>query len=498
MHKDIYSWLYTNISQYIPKIWLLWIFTIIIFFQSAQANEAPELPLLGDAASGTISPEKEYRLGRAWLKSLRHQMPILYDPLINEYVEHLLYKLAEHSELQDHRLELVIVKNQTLNAFAVPGGIVGINAGLFINANTEAEFASVISHELAHLSQRHYARNVEAAQRNKVPSMAALLASIIIAATAGADTGMAVIATSQAAILQKQLRFSRQNEQEADRIGIRTLVKAGMNPNAMASMFEQMLMKQRLLGARPPEFLLTHPITESRIADSKNRASQYKIIKPQVHNVEYYLMRNRVILQFSKSAQYAIKHFQNQLNHLDPIQAEAAKYGLALAYNKAHKHQQARSTIMSLLNLKPNNITYIVSYAEINQNPEELKPTEQLLRKHLVLNPNNFPISMLLAKNLRLQQRYHQSNMILKELSHKHLQNPKIWYELAETLGLEGDIIGVHQARAEYFILTGAIKKAEEQLKYARKKAGNNYQMTSILDQRVKELHRYQKDLKEL
>lgn len=462
------------------------------FVTIATANE---LPTLGDAASGTVSPEKEHRLGRAWLKALRSRTPIMTDPLVHDYVEYLLYRLAEHSQLQDRRLELVVIESPVLNAFAVPGGIVGVNAGLFINAQTEQEFSSVLAHELAHLSQRHYSRTVDEAKRKQIPSMAALLASIVIAATAGGEAGMAAITATQAAVLQGQLRFSRQNEQEADRIGLKTMVNAGMDPNAMARMFERMLATQRLLGSRPPEFLLTHPVTESRVADARSRARHYS--KGDYRDsLEYYLIRNRILLLFEKTAGLSIKQFEAELDNPDPNQALSARYGLALAYHAAGQEEKANQTLKPLLENDPNRISYVIAYAEINQNAAHLKQVEQLLKQHLKISPNNHPLSLFLAKNLNLQQRYKESEEVLLQLSKLRPNDPNIWYELAEVQGLSGNILGVHQARAEYFILTGHLERATEQLEFARIKAGGNYQLTAKIDQRIRDIRDYQEELK--
>lgn len=481
------------------KFFLRYIFTPIIFlvvlhwpYAFAYANN---LPSLGDAASATVSQEKEHRLGRAWLKALRSRTPIMSDPLIHDYVEYLLYRLAEHSELRDRRLELVVIKSPALNAFAVPGGVVGVNAGLFINANSEQEFASVVAHELAHLSQRHYSRNVEEAKRKQIPSMAALLASVVIAAAAGGEAGMAAITATQAVILDGQLRFSRQNEQEADRIGLKTLVNAGMDPNAMAKMFERMLAAQRLLGSRPPEFLLTHPVTESRVSDARNRAAQFNAVDYQ-ENIEYYLMKNRILLKFGESAGKSIKHFESELDNPDSMRADAARYGLALAYKAANLPQEANQTLAPLLEKDPRRISYLFAHAEINLHPEKLPDVERLLRKHLEISPNNHPLSVALAKNLNLQQKYKESESLLIQLSKNRPNDPNIWYELAEIHGLSGNILGVHQARAEYFILTGNMDRAAEQLEFARIKAGGNYQLTAKIDQRLRDVQNYALELK--
>ena len=199
----------------------------------AQPALADDLPSLGDSSSSIVSPEQEHQLGRAWLSILRGQVRQLEDPLLKDYVERSVYRLAETSQLNDRRLEFILLASPQLNAFAAPGGIIGINGGLFLHAQTEAEYASVLAHELAHLSQRHFARGLEAQKRMQIPLMAAMLAGVIAAAAGGGDLGMAALASTQAAAIQEQRRFSRQNEQEADRIGLINLSKAGFDPRAM-------------------------------------------------------------------------------------------------------------------------------------------------------------------------------------------------------------------------------------------------------------------------
>ncbi|NLD00164.1 MAG: M48 family metalloprotease, partial [Gammaproteobacteria bacterium] len=165
-----------------------------------------DLPSLGDSSSAIISPEQEHQLGRAWLSILRGQVRQLEDPLLKDYVESSVYRLAETSQLNDRRLEFILLASPQLNAFAAPGGIVGVNGGLLLHAHTEAEYASVMAHELAHLSQRHFARGLEAQKRLQVPLMAAMLAGVIAAAAGGGDLGMAAIASTQAAAIQEQRR----------------------------------------------------------------------------------------------------------------------------------------------------------------------------------------------------------------------------------------------------------------------------------------------------
>ena len=272
---------------------------------------AAPLPDLGDASSAIVSPDQEYRLGRAWLRQLRAQVPLIHDPLIYDYLYNLVYRLASASDIERPDIALVVINNAAINAFAVPGGVMGLNGGLLLNARTEDEVGGVIAHELAHLSQRHFARGVERSQQNSWAGLAALLASIAIAATAGGEAGMAALATTQAASIDAQLRFSRANEQEADRIGMQTLVRADMNPAAMADFFEALQRSMRYYGDLPPEFLLTHPVTESRITDARARAAQLPA-KPSSDSLEFHLMKMRVEVEFTRDASAKISDLENQ------------------------------------------------------------------------------------------------------------------------------------------------------------------------------------------
>ena len=297
---------------------------------ASPALTASDLPSLGDSSSSIVSPQQEHQLGRAWLSMLRGQIAQLSDPILKDFVETSVYRLAETSQLQDRRLEFILLDSPQLNAFAAPGGIIGVNGGLFLNARSEAEYASVMAHELAHLSQRHFARGIEAQQRMQIPMMAAMLAGIVAAAAGAGDAGIAAIASTQAAAIQEARRFSRQNEQEADRIGIINLEKAGYDPRAMPSMFER-LMRQYRYDRKPPEFLLTHPVTESRIADTRNRAEQFAG-NGRSDSLLYQLMRARVQLHYENTPGLAAKRFRAMLDSNPRL--EAAHYGLVIAHIK--------------------------------------------------------------------------------------------------------------------------------------------------------------------
>ncbi len=460
----------------------------------ALPGHADDLPSLGDASSAIVSPQQEHQLGRAWLSLLRGNVNQLNDPQLKDYVETSVYRLAETSQLQDRRLEFILIDSRELNAFAAPGGIVGVNGGLFLNAQTEGEYASVLAHELAHLSQRHFARGVEAQQRMQLPMMAALLAGIVLAASGGGDAGMAAIAGTQAAAIQEQRRFSRQNEQEADRIGIQNLEKAGFDPRTMPTMFER-LMRQYRYDAKPPEFLLTHPVTESRIADTRNRAEQAP--KGGVEDsLRYQLIRARVALTYEGTPGLAAKRFRAQLDENPKL--DAARYGLALAQIKGGQLNEARENLKPLLAKATNDLTYNLAQIDLEITNNRLADAQQRIERMRGLYPSSYPLQQVRADLLLKQSRPAESEKVLEALLKSRPYDPDVWYDIAEARGLSGNTIGLHQARAEYFALVGDFDQAIQQLDFAKRRAGNNFQLASRIDARQRDMLEQQRMVKEM
>ncbi|NQD95676.1 M48 family metallopeptidase [Pseudomonas sp. CrR25] len=445
---------------------------------------ASDLPSLGDASSAIVSPQQEHQLGRAWLSLLRGQVNQLPDPQLKDFVESSVYRLGETSQLQDRRLEFVLLDSPQINAFAAPGGIIGVNGGLFLYAQTEAEYASVMAHELAHLSQRHFARGLEAQQRMQVPLMAAMLAGIVAAAAGAGDAGIAAIASTQAAAIQEQRRFSRQNEQEADRIGLVNLEKAGYDPRAMPSMFERLMRRYRY-DRMPPEFLLTHPVSESRIADTRNRAEQYQAGGAQ-DSLRYQLMRARVQLVYEDTPGLAAKRFRAMLEESPTL--DAARYGLALAQIKSGQLKQAGESLHPLLQKAPNDVTYNLAQVELDVAARQLPDAQQRIERLQGLYPGNYPLQQARADLLLKQGRIQEAERALDELLKTRPKDPDIWYLVAEVRGLSGNTVGLHQARAEFFALVGDYDQAIEQLDFAKRRATNNFQLASRIDARQREL----------
>lgn len=457
-----------------------------LFNISAATGDELKLPNLGESSTSLFSPEQEYQLGRAWLRAFRSQAPTLDDPLLQDYLEDVIYRLVTHSQLQDRRIEVVIVDNPVINAFAVPGGVIGVHTGLLLYAQSEDELATVLAHEIAHLSQRHFSRRLEQQQAMQPLTLAGMLASAVLIATTG-GAGLAAMTATQAAALDAQLRYSRAAEQEADRIGMQTMVEADMDPHAAPAMFERMLQGSRYSSAnRVPEFMRTHPLSESRISDTRNRARQYPV-KQSEPSLSYHLMRARMQVHHADTPQRAAAMFAASLTGT-PISAEANRYGLVLALTQSGRPADAQRELEQLLEEHPNRVEYIIAQADLDLSIGEAQSATRILQRELQLYPGNHALTMAYARALMANDQAHIAEEVLLEQSHLRPDDPGLWYLLAEVQGLSGNIVGLHQARAEYFILNGVLDEAERQLRYAMELAKNDYHTSAKISQRQRDI----------
>ncbi len=448
---------------------LLLLSLLLVLASPGALAQGDNLPGFGEG--NAVSLNQEYFLGRAWLMAFRRQAPILDDAVLQDYVETLVFRLASTSQLRERRLIVVLVENRTINAFAVPGGIVGVHNGLISKAQNEAQFASVLTHELAHLSQRHFARGLEAQKKAEAAGIAGLLGGLVMIAAGAGDAGMASVMGGQAAAQDSSLRYSRQFEQEADRVGMQNQANAGLDPGGAAGMFTVMQEDSRRYGSRPPEFLLTHPLTETRIADAKNRATTYPR-RIYEDNPGFQLMRARVDLSFIADNKKAVEEFRRRRAQ-GGRNAVAAQYGLILALTQDGNFSEARELLKPMREFAPNNIVYGIAEAEIDIAAKRYDTAIRLLDNILSLSPDNHPTTMTLGRAYFEAGYFEKADKLLARHARRHPGDANLWYLLAEVQGKGGNILGLHQSRAEYFMLNGAMKQAIEQLNYALPLATN-------------------------
>lgn len=452
----------------------------------AQSQDST-LPSIGGAGGGLISEQQEAEIGRQVMVSIRRSAPQISDPLVYDYLHDVTYRLVPSAPLKNRDLTLAIIDSPDINAFAVPGSIVGINGGLVLNARSEQQFASVLAHELAHLSQRHFARRMEQQETSAPLAIAGMLAGIVLSAVTQSDIGIAAIAGTQALSIQNMLAYSRAHEQEADRVGMDILADAGMDPRGMPEMFEIMMRQNRLQGNRVPEYLSTHPLTQSRVSDTRNRAEQYPVREVQ-DTQEYHLIRSRLQVHYARSAKVAVDTFQDYLDRSDTEKTDAIRYGLAAAHLRNNDPGSAITVLEKLLDNNPGRITYVVTLAEALIKQDNLDEARSRLQNALERNPGNYPITYRLAQVETAEGNGEAAADYLKRLTRERPNQENLWSLLAEAEGMARNIVGVHRARAEYEALMGDLEAAQRQLRQAQEKLPAGAPMRQVVTERLTEI----------
>ncbi|TDT42961.1 putative Zn-dependent protease [Halospina denitrificans] len=447
-----------------------------------------ELPTLG--GSGLLAEQQEEEIGQRVLVQLRRNAPLLSDPVLTEYLENTLYQIIPHAPMEDRSISIVAIDDPSLNAFAVPGNVVGVHAGLFLSAQSEHEFAAVMAHEIAHLSQRHYARRLEQQERSTPLTIAGILAGIILTAATGSQAGIATIAGTQALAIDTMLRHSRAHEQEADRLGLELLAEAGYDPAGMPAMFERMLRQARLQGNRPPEYLSTHPLTESRVSDTRARVKDYRDQESYGEDLAYHLVRNRLRVRYTNDLGNAEGLFRQQFEKSEGQARAAARYGLAYTLIEAGRPDEAIPHLEALL---ADNEGYIIYAAELGRALRESgdhRKAITLLEKHLERNPGNLTLSRTLADTHMEANDPDRAARLYERIAQEYGDDPTLWKDLAEAHGRAGNVIEVHRARGERSLLLGDPRVAVREFRQALDRAGSSHTRIEVLRERLEEANR--------
>ena len=464
----------------------LYIICAFILVHNAFSQEVSSkeiiLPELGDRVSGAVSAAQERAIGEIVLEQIYSQAPLISDPLLFDYTEHLIYRLSEYSQVNDRYFNVLLIDDSSLNAFAAPGGIIGVNGGLFLNADNEGQFASVIAHELAHLSQRHFARNVLKSQDSNLASALVMVSSIAIALISNNPNAISV---GPAFLQQQNLRYSRLFEKEADRVGFANLVKAGYNPKSMGEMFENMNDIRRLSGDLPPEFLLTHPLSSSRISDAFNAAEGISEEGKKSDSLEFGLMKARLEVYYEKIPANALRSFQAKVNE-NP--SDANIYGLALAHEKNNNFDESLSLLNNLIQKYPKNLVINTTKVDVLLSNDEFSRALILVDRFLEISPKNYPLSISKSKVLLAMERYFESEEIIRDQLLRRNDDPELWLLLSEIQRTSQNIIGYHQSRAEYFLLLGQDEQALNQLEFALQLTQNNFQVSESIMNKIVEI----------
>ncbi len=416
------------------------------------------LPEIGTAAAATLSVKKEMEYGDAYMRLLRASRPLVYDPLLSEYIHTLGTKLLSKAQDVKTPFSFFLVQDKSINAFAFFGGHIGIHTGLFFHAQTQGELASVLAHEIAHLTQRHLARAMEAQAKQSPLAMAALIGSIMLS-IAAPQAGIAAIQATAAANMQSQINYTRSNEQEADRIGINILSRAGFDTYGMHRFFERMATEFRFTTT-PPPFLLTHPLPTSRITEARTRAQQYPK-KTDLYSLNYALARSRVIARYSYlGPTKGLNWFNVELKTALPNEVAALNYGKALIYLDNQQFEKAEKILNPLLKKDPQNLYYLDAYTDLDLNQNKFKTAILRLKKALEMKPNNAVLSLNLNYALIKEGKFKEAINNLHRFTHQNPSDINGWSMLQEAYDKDKNRHGALMAQGEIFALQAHWKKA--------------------------------------
>ncbi|RZO12471.1 MAG: M48 family peptidase [SAR86 cluster bacterium] len=462
----------------IQRSFFLFLFiSLLVFSQEKDLN----LPNLGDRVSGVISLEQERILGQGFLEQVYAQAPLINDPIIQEYTELLIYKLSETSQVKDRQFTIVLIDEKSLNAFAAPGGVIGVNGGLFLNAGNEAQLASVLGHELAHLSQRHFARNVLRGRDTNLASSLVMVSAIALAIISNNPTAFI---TGPAALQQQQLRYSRIFEREADRYGFNNLIAAGYDPAGMGQMFENMAKVRKLAGDNPPEFLLTHPITSSRVSDAFNAADQIEFTGGKKNTINFEFIKGRLKARYnSLSPQAAVRYFKKLY---EDTPSNENKYAYISALQSNGQTDQALNVMNEILKKFPKNLILNTTKSEILLSGQRLSNAQKNIEQVLNISPGNYPASIMKAKILSSKKEFIKAEEILRDLLISKNRDPGLWMQLSEVQRAGKNIVGYHLSRGEYYTLIGDFDNALNQFQFALSLSGNSFQTSETIMTKIK------------
>ena len=448
----------------------------------ARPAFALELPDLGESARVGFSETREINLGREIMRQIRGDRTFLDDAEINEYLNALGDRLVAASPEPTRRFEFFAVRDASINAFALPGGFIGVHTGLIAATRGESELAGVLAHEIAHVSQNHIARIVDVHRNTALTSLAAL-AVAILAARSNSQVAEAALATAQAASLQTQLDFTREHEREADRVGLNILRQAAFAPAGMASFFERLQQAGRHHESQAPAYLRTHPLTFERIADMQNRIASLPY-RQHEDSLEYLLVRARVQALGEDPAQ-ARARFAAAL--AERPEAIDLRYGLALASLRAGRRAEATAAIAPLVGQTRSAMiaTLAAEVALARQQPEEAL---RIHRAALTRYGSDRPLALAHAHLLIDAGQPAAALAFIEEKRPFWPEDPALQRAQARALLALGRRAEGHLAEAEAQLLLDQPARAMEQLQQARRAGDGDFFTLSRIDARMREL----------
>jgi beta-barrel assembly-enhancing protease len=454
-------------------------------------GHAAELPDFGSPADAALSKSREAQIGRNVMLQLRNAGVVVDDPFLEAYLGSVSSRLATHVNNGDFNFNLFVVQDDSINAFALPGGYIGVNSGLLLASETESELAGVLAHEISHVTQRHIARGAYDNQRTSIMSMAAMLAALVLGAAAdmSGDAMTGIVSASQGLAAQRQINYTRANEHEADRVGIQLLSDAGFDPYGMSSFFEKL--SRRYGGSSPyvPELLRTHPVSSERVAEARDRARQLPATS-HTSSPQFALAKSRLIALTAATPEEAFASFRDKLGSDLPED----RYGLALASMRMSLHDNAEALFRGLIEDYPNTMAFRVGQAEAMAASGATQPALALYADAIRLFPRNVPLTISYAETLIAAGKPAEAHELLLDLLNNVPPTAPQLRLIARAANAEGDVANAYFYMSYYYAAIGNLPLAIGQVRMALETPSSNDVDRARFRSRLEQLIEYLPD----
>jgi beta-barrel assembly-enhancing protease len=453
-------------------------------------SDTPALPDIGTSADQVLSLHEEAQIGREFMRKLRQSGMLLDDPAVDSYLNHLGYKLVAHSDTPTQKFTFFAIKDNSINAFAVPGGYIGLNSGLLLRARRESELAAVMAHEIAHVTQRHIARMTEGQGKLSLPMIAAMIAAAALGATTNnPELAHAAIATLSAGSIQMQIDFTRHHEKEADRVGMQILAGAGFDPRSMADFFMQLQNASRYYDGAYPDFLRTHPVTTDRIAETRERAERYEPMAQPQENALFHLMRAQVLTQSRDNPTQLFKELESALAQGHYQDERALRYGLVMSALAAQRPQEVHPHLTWLRTHDGERVLYHIAAMRLAKLEQNETQALEIGAHAYTLYPGDRLLALSYARLLLDKpdnERATRARQVLESAPHTDL--PDYHRLLAQAQHASGQTLEALLSTSEAYYLQGNTAHAISQLSQAAKTPHLDFYLAARIEARLSEL----------
>jgi predicted Zn-dependent protease len=448
------------------------------------------LPELGNSASNVLSNAEEREYAEGLIRQMRAYELLIEDPLINDFFSDMGFNLVSRSDQPEAAFSFVVLDQDVINAFAAPGGVIALHSGLILLADTQDEVAGVLSHEIAHITQLHMYRAFEKGKTMNIIAMLAMM-GLILASGGDGQVITGAVMGAQAAAAQAQINFTRHNEVEADRVGIRTLAAADYDPQGMADFFSKMGQTSRANGEGPPEFLRTHPVSVNRIAEAESRIQNLPPVEA-AEGRQFYIVQARLRALLEDDPGKAIKHFNNELKKsLTGARKNGNLYGLAIARQRNTEYDKAEAILSDLLEDEPSRLAFQLQMANLHlkrgRNDQAINALADLYHSF----PGNHAIALEYGKALLSESKpelAETASEVLRQQLVSRPTDPALYALYARAANIAGDEVRATEAIAESYYQRGGTEEAITQLESLARRSDLNYYQRARVGARLMEL----------